>query len=79
MMISGKFREPDSKREKRLSVTQHAGLNGLGGAVGQNLRRQVDRQSVSHSTAAGWKNAPARFFPELRSTAVLPPTENHGG
>ena len=33
------------------------------------------RQSVSHNTAAGCKNTPARFFPAFRSMAVLPPTE----
>ena len=35
----------------------------------------VSRQSTSATTSDGWKNAPARFLPASRSTAVFPPTE----
>ena len=36
---------------------------------------RVARVSGSISTPLGCQKAPARFFPALRSTAVLPPTE----
>ena len=36
---------------------------------------RVDRTSESHITHLGCLNAPTRFFPQGRSIAVLPPTE----
>ena len=36
---------------------------------------RVRKVSVSQITIRGCQNAPARFFPSARSTAVLPPTE----
>ena len=35
----------------------------------------VDSSAVSATTAAGCQNTPARFLPAVRSTPVLPPTD----
>ena len=66
---------PSSKRENSVSPLSTPVLMASAAPSAKTAAGRDLRQSVSHSTAVGCKNAPARFFPAARSMAVLPPTE----
>ena len=69
------FSVPSSKRANRPSSQRTPVLTASAAPPAKTGRGRVFRQSVSQRTAAGWRKAPARFFPARRSMAVLPPTE----
>ena len=69
------FSVPSSKRANRLSSQRTPVFTASAVPSAKTSGGRVSRQSVPHSTAAGWRKAPARFFPAFRSMAVLPPTE----